>query len=99
MTAACGKSHGGQLTGEQIFSAICSRCHGAEGFGGVGKPPPRNFHDAAFQASRTDADIMNDIHNGRSNGAMPAFGKTFTDEQVRQLVAKVRSFNPGGSNP
>jgi mono/diheme cytochrome c family protein len=93
---ACDSKHGGQMTGEQIFGAICSKCHGPDGHGGVGTPPPRNFHDATFQAQRTDADLMNDIHNGRNN-AMPAFGNTFTDDQVRQLVAKVRSFDPGGA--
>ena len=98
MAGACKSSQGATQSGEQIFSAVCSRCHGPDGHGGVGVPPPRNFHDSAFQAQRTDADLMNDIRQGKSN-AMPAFGNAFTDDQIKQLVSKVRSFDDsrGGS--
>lgn len=81
---------------DAVFAAVCARCHGAEGNGGTALPngvQPRNFHDAAFQAQRTDAELRRDIVEGR-NGNMPAFGKSFTEEQLDGLVARVRSFNP-----
>ncbi|HWZ90174.1 MAG TPA: cytochrome c, partial [Polyangiaceae bacterium] len=46
-------------SGERIFTTVCARCHGLDGKGGPASGSanaPRNFSDAAFQASRTDAE-------------------------------------------
>ena len=81
---------------QHLFDSTCAVCHGRDGKGGVpaaeGLPPPRNFCDAAFQASRTDADLKDVIRGGK--GPMPAFGPLFDDEQLTLLVAYVRGFNP-----
>jgi mono/diheme cytochrome c family protein len=85
---------------EQIFGTVCARCHGADGEGGVapvGGNAPRNFCDAAFQASRSDADLALVIHQGK--GGMPAFGNLFSDGVVAGLVHKVRSFTPTKKGP
>lgn len=85
--------------GPTLFRSACARCHGKEGRGGppitFGGPSPRNFHDHAFQASRTDAQIRDAIKNGKGSG-MPAFGAAFDDAQLKALVAQVRSFDPEG---
>jgi len=79
--------------------AACARCHGAEGTGG---PPlasgqaPRNFHDAAFQASRSDDDLRATIRGGKPPG-MPSFAAVFSDRELDLLVAQIRSFDPGRS--
>ena len=53
----------------QIFAGRCSPCHGANGAGdGVAAaaltPRPRNFHDATWQTSVTDAHIEAIIRGG-----------------------------------
>jgi mono/diheme cytochrome c family protein len=81
--------------GEQIFNTVCARCHGADGKGGIangGANAPRNFCDAAFQASRTDDDLKQTIRMGK--GAMPAFGNLFSDTDLQGLVHKLRTFDP-----
>ena len=85
---------------EQNFRTVCGRCHGADGKGGVapeGVNAPRNFQDAAFQASRTDEQLKQVIRMGK--GPMPGFGNLFSDVDLQALVAKVRSFDPGAKKP
>ncbi|MBW8885252.1 MAG: cytochrome c [Planctomycetia bacterium] len=81
---------------KQLFDSVCGKCHGSDGKGGVpaaeGLPAPRNFCDAAFQASRTDDDLKKAIKDGK--GPMPAFGALFDDRQLTLLVAYIRGFNP-----
>ena len=64
----------------QIFAGRCAVCHGATGGGdGAGaaalNPRPRNFHDPAWQAGVTDAQIENIIRVGGAavgkSAAMP----------------------------
>jgi mono/diheme cytochrome c family protein len=80
----------------RLFDSACATCHGRDGRGGVpaaeGLPPPRNFRDAAFQASRTDAELKQVIVTGQ--GPMPPFGKLFDEAQLALLVAHIRDFNP-----
>ncbi len=95
LAAAACKSEPPPMSADAVFDSICARCHGAEGYGGPGfdgGPGPRNFHDAEFQASRTDDDLRNTIRKGR-NGRMPAFGSAFNDEQLDGLVRRVRSYS------
>ena len=57
-----------------------------------GSNAPRNFCDAAFQASRTDEQLKQVIRRGK--GAMPAFGNLFSDAELQGLVLEIRSFDP-----
>lgn len=81
---------------DRTFDVICARCHGPEGRGG---PPdatgvgPRNFHDRAFQASRSDEELKRVIREGK-NGHMPSFGNAFPPATLDALVARIRSYNP-----
>jgi mono/diheme cytochrome c family protein len=81
---------------KHLFDSVCGKCHGSDGRGGVpaaeGQPPPRNFCDAEFQASRTDADLKKAIREGK--GPMPPFGALFDDTQLTLLVNYLRGFNP-----
>jgi mono/diheme cytochrome c family protein len=71
----------GAQSATQIFATRCTPCHGATG-GGDGaasaslNPKPRNFHDAAWQASVTDEHIEKIIHFGGAavgkSAAMPS---------------------------
>lgn len=81
-----------------IFKAKCSTCHGPDGHGDGPlsaslKPKPRNYHDKAYMATRTDEQLYESIYNGKS--AMPAWGKTkiLTEDQIRALVQYVRGLS------
>lgn len=79
-----------------LYDSTCAVCHGRDGRGGVpsaeGQPAPRNFCDAAFQASRSDDELKRAIREGK--GPMPPFAPLFDDTQLSLLVAYVRGFNP-----
>jgi mono/diheme cytochrome c family protein len=81
--------------GQHVFQQRCVLCHGPEGRGngpasaGL-KPPPRNFHDAAYMHSKTDAELLTSIRNGKS--AMPPWGKVLSDVEIRSALMYVRTF-------
>ena len=79
---------------KQLFDSSCARCHGRDGRGGVpaaeGQPAPRNFCEAPFQASHSDAQLAQVIKQGK--GPMPPFGALFDDTQTALLVGYIRSF-------
>jgi len=95
-TTGCKKSPVASDDGRQLFANTCARCHGADGAGGTpsfaGGPAPRNFHDHAFHEARTDEQLRMVIVNGKGT-AMPPFGTMFDDQQLRALVAYVRSLD------
>ena len=81
--------------GERVFKARCVICHGATGHGdGVAskglKPQPRNFHDTAYMSSRTDAELLMTIHNGK--GAMPAWKGILSETEIASALKYVRAF-------
>jgi len=93
-------STGPAATGDAatIFKQKCATCHGPSGHGDGPlaaslNPHPRNYHDKAYMATRTDDDLYNSIFNGKS--AMPAWGKSgaLTAAQVHEMVAYVRSLS------
>ena len=80
--------------GEETFRNICSKCHGQTGSGGLpltpGGPAPRDFTDAAWQATKTDAELEQTVREGKA--PMPAFKTLLTAEQIRAVIGKVRRF-------
>lgn len=72
---------------EATFKAKCAGCHGADG---KGKPAmkTRDWGSADVQ-KMSDADLTAIITNGKS--PMPAY-KTMTPDQVKDMVAYVRTF-------
>jgi len=87
---------------KDIFASRCTACHGPEGMGNGPAsagltPPPRNFHDKAFQARATDEHIEQIIQYGGSavglSPAMPANPDlTSKPEVVAALREIIRSF-------
>jgi len=71
----------------RIFSSKCSGCHGPDGTGNIAGTP--NFSSAEWQASRTDAQLVESIRSGKGK-IMPAWGKQLSDAQVSGLVQYVR---------
>ncbi len=82
--------------GRDLYLSTCARCHGADGTGGLplfdGGAGPRNFHEHTFQSERTDEQLKVTIVNGKGTG-MPSFGTIFDEQQLRSLVAHLRSFD------
>ena len=77
-----------------LFKEYCVKCHGEDGTGNTPKGKQlmaRDFTDAEWQSSKSDADLVKTITKGGED--MPAFGKKLTKEQIESLVKNdVRGF-------
>jgi len=88
-------SHEAMVTlGNQVYQQRCALCHGPAGKGngpaaaGL-NPKPRDHTDAAYMNSRTDAQLLDVIHNGKGN--MPAWKNVLTEREMRAVLIHVRS--------
>ncbi|MGH9518166.1 MAG: c-type cytochrome [Terriglobales bacterium] len=64
--------------GQQVYSANCVPCHGAQGYGngprGAGlNPPPRNYHTGVFKFGTSVLAMYHTVTNGSPGTAMPSF--------------------------
>lgn len=73
--------------GGRIFRSHCAECHGLKGEGGRGP----NITLGEFRHGSTDAALFRTISRGIPGSEMP--GIYFTDHQVWQIVAFVRSLS------
>lgn len=88
------KVAGGEADGAKIFSQLCARCHGREG-----EPSPsmvarygvKNLRTEHAQREMTDAQIRKQILEGSKNKQMPSFQGALTDDQIKAVIAHVRS--------
>ena len=79
--------------GPKVFAVRCALCHGPDGHGdGPGSaalnPKPRNFHDQAYMKTRTDAQLLEIIRNGK--GVMPKWGGILSEAEMQAVLAHVR---------
>lgn len=92
--AAAAPKHDCQAA-KDLFNSHCVMCHGPDGKGypAIGTP---NFTDPKFQASQTDAQLINAVTNGKKGtGQMPPFKGQLTSAQISDLVhCVVRGFAP-----
>jgi mono/diheme cytochrome c family protein len=71
---------------KQLFATTCGWCHSSGGReAGKGPQLMNNPHDDEF--------LKNRIKNGKP-GAMPAFGETFSDAQIDDIIKYIRSLKP-----
>jgi cytochrome c6 len=80
-----------QTGGEALYKAKCAACHGADGKGetAVGKANKvRDLGSADVQGQSDDA-IAGIIGSGKAK--MPAYGKSLKPEQIKDLVAYIRT--------
>ena len=83
--------------GKALWTANCTPCHGASGNGDtkMGKTlGAADLTSASKQSSFTDAQAMTAIKDGvKQNGklAMKAFGGKLSDDDIKALVAYVRT--------
>jgi mono/diheme cytochrome c family protein len=90
-------------TGEQLFRATCAGCHGADGTGqprstvGFATPLP-NFADCSATSAEMEVDWAATVRDGGPvrgfSRIMPAFRDLLTPEQIRSVVAYMRTLCP-----
>jgi len=92
---------GDAAAGKTLFATTCAACHGPEGKGvtGLGK----DMTHSEFIAEKTDAELLEFLQVGRAPDdplnttgvLMPPRGgnPSFTDEQLMDIVAFVRSIH------
>ena len=78
----------------ELFLQYCAKCHGEDGTANTQKGRQlmaRDFTDAEFQSSKTDADLIKQVTKGGED--MPPFGKKLSAKQIEGLVRNdVRGF-------
>jgi mono/diheme cytochrome c family protein len=82
--------------GGVIFGQFCYVCHDHDGTGNVQRanfPPIPNFKDPDWQKTKTDAELVTSILEGKGT-LMPANGDRITRDEAKDLVAYIRSFGP-----
>lgn len=83
--------------GAQIFGANCAMCHGADG-SGLGhsgrslQPPPANFHEPRRMYNRSEARLYTVLREGIYGSGMPPWGDKLSQQEIRSVVAFIRSF-------
>ncbi len=90
--------------GKVLFRHYCAVCHGIAGKGDGPNaeyldPRPADLSDAEYMASATEQTIFSVIERGGAaldiSLAMPMWGKTFSKEQIADLVAYVQTLSKG----
>jgi len=71
---------------DQLFAGTCGFCH-ADGGRAPGRGPQ------LMDSPRDDEFIRNRIKLGKQ-GAMPAFGESFSDAQIDEIIKHIRSLKP-----
>jgi len=85
----------------QMWNSNCAACHGKDGIGQTmmgSRSNIKDLTDPKVQASFTDAQATKTIKEGYTDEygkqKMKAFSDKFSDDDIKALVAKVRSFKP-----
>lgn len=74
--------------GDQLFHIACKSCHGVDGYG---TPMAPSLNNPTFLADTPDAAIYQIIFGGVPDTLMPTWGTRLSDEEIRSLVAFIRS--------
>ena len=87
--------------GREIFGDACAACHGFEANGrgpaGIGLHPPPADLVGKIVHERTDAEILDRIHEGKPGTAMPSFQAALSREDARAVVAYLRALADGAA--
>ena len=74
-----------------LYKAKCAACHGADGKGETAMGKANKLRDLGSPdvQKQSDEDLSGIITNGKNK--MPTYGKSLKSEQVKDLVAFIRS--------
>src|SRR5277367_3684081 len=91
LTGSCllsGPARADVAAAEATYKAKCASCHGADGKG-KDALKTQDFASSAVQGM-SDAELTAVISDGK--GKMPGYAKSLKPDQIKDLVAYVRSF-------
>lgn len=82
--------------GQQLFSANCSSCHGADGMGDgpasvALDPAPRNLQESSYRRGAGHLALFRTIKYGIDSTAMVGWEGRLSDDEIWQLAYWVRS--------
>jgi cytochrome c oxidase cbb3-type subunit 3 len=82
--------HGTAQTGAELYETHCTACHGVRGIGG----PQLQVAGPQLLASASDGFLRAAIRNGRPGTPMPAFQSKLSSQQIDDVIAALRTFQP-----
>lgn len=74
------------FNGREIYATYCESCHGIDGRSMVPGTPDFSSGDTLF---RPDSDLFTQIRQGK--GTMPSFRGMLSDDEIRDVIAYLRS--------
>jgi mono/diheme cytochrome c family protein len=82
--------------GKTVYKHNCALCHGPEGTPNAmfAKKKVPDFRDAAWQKSKTDADLKKVVTEGVKDTLMRSFTDRLTPEEIDAVLAYVRTLAP-----
>jgi len=89
------------VTGKEIFEQMCAGCHGTRGDGGAGQksgfvPRVPTLANKEYMNSVPDDYLVLIIQKGGEYmgkmSSMPAWEKRLSEQQIRDVVAHIRTF-------
>jgi cytochrome c553 len=91
-------AHADDPTGTKLYATYCGACHGSAGKGGFA--PAIGSSD--YLTAKDDATLIQITGEGKAGSGMPAWAKskggTLTDDQIKDIVAYLRSLGPSSSS-
>jgi len=80
-----------QSTGEEIFKSNCAKCHGADGQATI--PMAKMLKISSFKSpdmvKASESQLIEATKDGK--GKMPAYKSKLTDDQIKKVVAYIRT--------
>jgi mono/diheme cytochrome c family protein len=78
--------------GEQLYKTKCAACHGGDGKGETAFGKTNKLRDlgSAEVQKQSDGELTGIITSGKNK--MPTYGKSLKPDQIKDLVAYMRSF-------
>ncbi len=88
---------GDPAKGKRIYEVNCIPCHGIKGEGDGPRsyfivPPPRNFTDRDEMEGKDQQTFLTAVTEGKDGTAMLAWNGILSEQQIRDVVAYVMSF-------
>jgi len=82
--------------GKALYNAKCAMCHGTDGVAKSmwAKTGVHNLNDAAWQKSKTDAEITTVVVDGTADKKMPAYKDKMSAEEIAAVVKHIRTLAP-----